>query len=75
MCAGTELPFAPSLVTADVSFISLSKLLGPIASVASEDLDLLAMVHPGVKSIPTESMVRSAIGWSLASLLLATIKY
>ncbi|HEX2360232.1 MAG TPA: TlyA family RNA methyltransferase [Solirubrobacterales bacterium] len=41
-----ELPFRPSLVTVDVSFISLSELLGPIAAVADEDLDLLAMVKP-----------------------------
>jgi 23S rRNA (cytidine1920-2'-O)/16S rRNA (cytidine1409-2'-O)-methyltransferase len=40
------LPFEPSLVTADVSFISLAKLLDPIASVAALEFDLLAMVKP-----------------------------
>ena len=42
-----DLPFEPSLVTADVSFISLAKLLGPMAAAApSSELDLLAMVKP-----------------------------
>lgn len=36
----------PDFVTVDVSFISLRKLLAPIAGAASEDLDLLAMVKP-----------------------------
>lgn len=36
----------PDLVTVDVSFISLRKLLSPIASAGSEDFDLLAMVKP-----------------------------
>jgi 23S rRNA (cytidine1920-2'-O)/16S rRNA (cytidine1409-2'-O)-methyltransferase len=40
------LPYEPDLVTVDVSFISLTKLLGPIASSASGEFDLLAMVKP-----------------------------
>ncbi len=40
------LPWRPGLITVDVSFISLAKLLGPIVAVGAEDLDLLAMVKP-----------------------------
>jgi 23S rRNA (cytidine1920-2'-O)/16S rRNA (cytidine1409-2'-O)-methyltransferase len=42
----SQLPFQPELVTVDVAFISLTKLLGPISSVATEDFDLLALVKP-----------------------------
>lgn len=41
-----DLPYRPSLVVADVSFISLSSLLGPILSVADDGADVLAMVKP-----------------------------
>ena len=41
-----NLPFEPSLVTADVSFISLAKLLGPIADAAAPRFKLLALVKP-----------------------------
>jgi 23S rRNA (cytidine1920-2'-O)/16S rRNA (cytidine1409-2'-O)-methyltransferase len=41
-----ELPFEPALVTVDVSFIGLAKLLAPLASVAAERFELLAMVKP-----------------------------
>lgn len=40
------LPFEPSLVTIDVSFISLAKLIAPVAVAAAADLDLLALVKP-----------------------------
>jgi 23S rRNA (cytidine1920-2'-O)/16S rRNA (cytidine1409-2'-O)-methyltransferase len=42
----SQLPFAPELITADVSFISLTKLLPALAAVAAPELDLLAMVKP-----------------------------
>jgi 23S rRNA (cytidine1920-2'-O)/16S rRNA (cytidine1409-2'-O)-methyltransferase len=42
----SQLPYAPELITADVSFISLTKLLGPMSAVAAEEFDLLAMVKP-----------------------------
>ena len=42
----TELPFAPSLIAVDVSFISLAKLLSPLAACLAEGGDLLAMVKP-----------------------------
>ena len=41
-----ELPFAPDLVAADVSFISLTKVLGPVLGAAAERFDCLAMVKP-----------------------------
>jgi len=41
-----ELPFRPQLVTVDVSFISLAKLLGPIAAAIADDGEVLAMVKP-----------------------------
>jgi 23S rRNA (cytidine1920-2'-O)/16S rRNA (cytidine1409-2'-O)-methyltransferase len=40
------LPYEPELVTVDVSFISLAKLLAPIASCAPDAFDLLALVKP-----------------------------
>jgi 23S rRNA (cytidine1920-2'-O)/16S rRNA (cytidine1409-2'-O)-methyltransferase len=47
-----ELPFEPGLVTADVSFISLAKVLGPIAAVAGVDADVLALVKPQFELSP-----------------------
>jgi 23S rRNA (cytidine1920-2'-O)/16S rRNA (cytidine1409-2'-O)-methyltransferase len=41
-----ELPYRPSLVTVDVSFISLAKVLGPIAAAIADDGEVLAMVKP-----------------------------
>jgi 23S rRNA (cytidine1920-2'-O)/16S rRNA (cytidine1409-2'-O)-methyltransferase len=59
-----DLPFAPGLVTVDVSFISLAKLLGPIAAAAAERLDLLAMVKPqfelGPERVGKGGVVRDA---------------
>jgi len=46
------LPHQPELVTVDVSFISLAKLLAPIASCAPAGLDLLAMVKPQFELSP-----------------------
>jgi 23S rRNA (cytidine1920-2'-O)/16S rRNA (cytidine1409-2'-O)-methyltransferase len=48
----SELPWAPSLITADVAFISLSKLLGAIAEVGAADLDVLALVKPQFELSP-----------------------
>jgi 23S rRNA (cytidine1920-2'-O)/16S rRNA (cytidine1409-2'-O)-methyltransferase len=60
----STLPFKPGLVTADVSFISLGKLLGPIASVAADELDLLALVKPqfelGPERVGKGGVVREA---------------
>jgi 23S rRNA (cytidine1920-2'-O)/16S rRNA (cytidine1409-2'-O)-methyltransferase len=41
-----DLPFAPGLVTIDVSFISIRKLLGPVAAVTEPGAPILAMVKP-----------------------------
>jgi 23S rRNA (cytidine1920-2'-O)/16S rRNA (cytidine1409-2'-O)-methyltransferase len=41
-----DLAFEPEVVTVDVSFISLTKLLEPIAAVMAPGADLLAMVKP-----------------------------
>jgi 23S rRNA (cytidine1920-2'-O)/16S rRNA (cytidine1409-2'-O)-methyltransferase len=41
-----RLPYAPDLVVADVSFISLRKVLGAVLACAAERFDCLAMVKP-----------------------------
>ncbi len=41
-----ELPFAPDLVVADVSFISLTKVLGAVLTATADRFDCLAMVKP-----------------------------
>ena len=43
---GGELPFSPDLVVADVSFISLTKVLGPVLRTAAPRFDCLALVKP-----------------------------
>ena len=62
--ADSALPFRPELVTVDVSFISIGKLLGPIAACAAPDLDLLALVKPqfelGPERVGKGGVVRKA---------------
>ena len=41
-----ELPFAPDLIVADVSFISLTKVLPAVLAAAAPRFDMLAMVKP-----------------------------
>jgi len=41
-----DLPFAPELVTIDVSFISLAKVLAPLPSLLAPGAEVLAMVKP-----------------------------
>jgi 23S rRNA (cytidine1920-2'-O)/16S rRNA (cytidine1409-2'-O)-methyltransferase len=41
-----ELPYAPDLIVADVSFISLTRVLPAVVSAAAPRFDLLAMVKP-----------------------------
>jgi 23S rRNA (cytidine1920-2'-O)/16S rRNA (cytidine1409-2'-O)-methyltransferase len=59
-----DLPFPPGLVTVDVSFISLAKLVEPIAAVAAREMDLLAMVKPqfelGPERVGSGGVVREA---------------
>ena len=42
----TELPFPPSLIVIDVSFISLTKVLPAVVALAAPEFDCLAMVKP-----------------------------
>ncbi len=41
-----DLPYAPDLVVADLSFISLTKVLGPLVAVSDPDVDLVVLVKP-----------------------------
>lgn len=41
-----ELPYAASLAVVDVSFIALTKVLGPVLTTLADGADLLAMVKP-----------------------------
>jgi 23S rRNA (cytidine1920-2'-O)/16S rRNA (cytidine1409-2'-O)-methyltransferase len=58
-----ELPFAPDLIVADVSFISLTKVLPAVVAAAAPRFDLLAMVKPqfevGREQIGKGGVVRS----------------
>jgi 23S rRNA (cytidine1920-2'-O)/16S rRNA (cytidine1409-2'-O)-methyltransferase len=53
---------APDLVVADVSFISLTKVIGPVLRVATENADLVLMVKPqfelGRRRVPSGGVVR-----------------
>ncbi|MDX6605827.1 MAG: rRNA (cytidine1920-2-O)/16S rRNA (cytidine1409-2-O)-methyltransferase, partial [Solirubrobacterales bacterium] len=42
----SHLPFRPALITVDVSFISLAKLMPSIVASAAEEFDLLGLVKP-----------------------------
>ena len=59
-----DLPFAPALITVDVSFISLAKLLAPLAACLAADGELLGMVKPQFELGPGRTgkggVVRSA---------------
>lgn len=59
-----ELPFAPSLVTVDVSFISLSLVLPAVAACLAPRADVLALVKPqfelGPERVGKGGVVRSA---------------
>ena len=58
------LPYRPELVTADVSFISLAKLIGPITTCAGEVFDLIGLVKPqfelGKERVGKGGVVRDA---------------
>lgn len=60
----TLLPRPPSVVVADVSFISLTLLLPPITRVSAEDADALLLVKPqfevGPELLDGQGVVRSA---------------
>jgi 23S rRNA (cytidine1920-2'-O)/16S rRNA (cytidine1409-2'-O)-methyltransferase len=42
----SHLPYRPEVITVDVSFISLAKLLPPIVASAADEFDLLGLVKP-----------------------------
>jgi 23S rRNA (cytidine1920-2'-O)/16S rRNA (cytidine1409-2'-O)-methyltransferase len=59
-----ELPYAPDLIVADVSFISLAKVLPAVIGAAANSFDLLALVKPqfevGRERVGKGGVVRSA---------------
>src|SRR4051794_636143 len=59
-----ELPFRPDLVVADLSFISLTKVLPAVLECAAESFDCLALVKPqfelGPERVGKGGVVRSA---------------
>jgi len=59
-----ELPYAPDLIVADLSFISLTKVLPAVVSASAPRFDLLAMVKPqfevGRERVRRGGVVRSA---------------
>ena len=59
-----ELPYAPDLIVADVSFISLTKVLPAVVGAAAPSFDLLAMIKPqfevGRERVGKGGVVRSA---------------
>lgn len=59
-----ELPYAPDLITIDVSFIGLSKVLPAVAACAASTFDMLALVKPqfelGRGRVGRGGVVRSA---------------
>jgi 23S rRNA (cytidine1920-2'-O)/16S rRNA (cytidine1409-2'-O)-methyltransferase len=62
--AREDLPYAPDLVVADVSFISLRKVLSAVLACCAERFDVLAMVKPqfevGRARVGKGGVVRSA---------------
>lgn len=60
----SHLPFRPELITVDVSFISLAKLLPSIVAAGADELDLLGLVKPqfevGKKKVGKGGVVREA---------------
>jgi 23S rRNA (cytidine1920-2'-O)/16S rRNA (cytidine1409-2'-O)-methyltransferase len=59
-----QLPFKPELVTVDVSFISLAKLLPALVDAGAPELDLIALVKPqfelGPERVGRGGVVRDA---------------
>jgi 23S rRNA (cytidine1920-2'-O)/16S rRNA (cytidine1409-2'-O)-methyltransferase len=60
----SSLPFRPELITVDVSFISLAKLMPPIVACAAPEFDLLGLVKPqfelGKEKVGKGGVVRAA---------------
>jgi 23S rRNA (cytidine1920-2'-O)/16S rRNA (cytidine1409-2'-O)-methyltransferase len=60
----SDLPYAPDLITVDVSFISLTKVLPAVLACAADEFDCLALVKPqfevGRERVGKGGVVRSA---------------
>jgi 23S rRNA (cytidine1920-2'-O)/16S rRNA (cytidine1409-2'-O)-methyltransferase len=58
------LPYKAEVITVDVSFISLAKLIAPVAACGAEDFDLLGLVKPqfelGKERVGKGGVVRDA---------------
>jgi 23S rRNA (cytidine1920-2'-O)/16S rRNA (cytidine1409-2'-O)-methyltransferase len=72
-----DLPYAPELVTVDVSFISLSKILPVIGTVAKSGAEVVALIKPQFEAGPKDvkkggvvkdSRVHSRIIWNICEL-------
>jgi 23S rRNA (cytidine1920-2'-O)/16S rRNA (cytidine1409-2'-O)-methyltransferase len=65
-----DLPFRPSLVAADLSFISLRLAVGPLARAAAPGADLVLLVKPqfeaGRAYVSRGGVVRDREGWRVA---------
>lgn len=65
-----HLPYSPDLVVADLSFISLTLAVPPLAAVAAAGADLVLLVKPqfeaGPSSVGAGGVVRDADGWRRA---------
>lgn len=65
-----DLPYRPSLVTADLSFISLRLAIEPLARAAAPGADLILLVKPqfevGRRHVGRGGVVRDPDGWRLA---------
>ena len=72
----SDLPFAPTVVVGDLSFISLRLVVGPLTAVAADDADLVLLVKPqfeaGREDVGTGGVVRDAGVWRDAILDVAT---
>lgn len=70
-----HLPYAPDLVTADLSFISLRLAVAPLAGVAAEGADLVLLVKPQFEAGPEDvgrgGVVRDPAVWRRAILRVA----
>jgi 23S rRNA (cytidine1920-2'-O)/16S rRNA (cytidine1409-2'-O)-methyltransferase len=64
------LPFAPSVVVADLSFMSLRSAIPALASVSAEDAEFVLLVKPQFESprvdVPEGGVVRDEDGWRRA---------
>jgi 23S rRNA (cytidine1920-2'-O)/16S rRNA (cytidine1409-2'-O)-methyltransferase len=71
-----DLPYAPDLIVADVSFISLTKVLPAVLGCAAERFDALAMVKPqfevGRERVGKGGVVREAADRRAALVAVAT---